>query len=113
MEVQTVSQPNVLLDHRALEAELGVFNSADLSLRTAEGDTVQLSFANEFNFSGSRSETATEEGVIQEISTVAQAAAQYSLAVEGDLNEDELSAIQALAERIDPIATEFFQSRQL
>ena len=110
MEVTTVSQPNVLVDHRAVEAEFGVLNAADLNLRTAEGDVVQLSFANEFSFSGSKSETREGDSVTQEISVAAQAAARYSLAIEGDLNEDELSAIQALAERIEPIATDFFQS---
>lgn len=110
MEVQTVSQPQVLLDHRALEAEVGVMNSANLGVRTAEGDVVQLSFSNEFNFSGSKSETRQDGAVTQEISTTAQAAARYSLAIQGDLNEDELAAIKELAGKVEPIATEFFQS---
>lgn len=108
MEVQAATQPNVLYDHRATEAQVGVQNTGDLSLRTREGDLVNLSFGNEFQFSQSQQETVENGVVTQEISTVAQAAARYSLSVEGDLNEDELAAIQALAEGIQPIAEEFF-----
>ncbi len=108
MEVQTATQPNILFDQKTSEAQVGVQNTGDLSLRTREGDLVNLSFGNEFQFAQSQQETVENGVVIQEISTVAQAAARYSLTVEGDLNEDELAAIDALAQGISPIAEEFF-----
>lgn len=108
MEVQTATQPNILFDQRAVDAQVAFQSAGDLSLRTREGDLVNLSFGNEFEFAQSQRETSEGGVVTQEISTVAQAAARYSLSVEGDLNEDELAAISALAEGIAPIAEEFF-----
>ncbi|QPJ62140.1 MAG: hypothetical protein G3M70_09770 [Candidatus Nitronauta litoralis] len=108
MEVQTATQPHILFDQKTSEAQVGVQNTGDLSLRTREGDLVNLSFGNEFQFAQSQQETVENGVVTQEISTVAQAAARYSLSVEGDLNEDELAAIDALAKGIQPIAEEFF-----
>ncbi len=108
MEVQSATQPNILFDQKATEAQVGFQSSGDLSLRTHEGDLVNISFGNEFQFAQSQKQTVEGDVVTQEISTVAQAAARYSLSVEGDLNEDELAAIQALAEGIQPIAEEFF-----
>ncbi|MFQ5483356.1 MAG: hypothetical protein ACE5ER_11445, partial [Nitrospinaceae bacterium] len=62
-----------------------------------------------FNFASFQKQTATQEGgVIQEISTAAQAAERYSLSVQGDLNADEVAAIQALAAKVQPIAENFF-----
>ncbi len=109
MEVPATTTSNVLLDHRAVEAQLGFLTTADLNLRTQEGDVVNLSFSNEFNFAGSQSQTTTAEGAtVEQFSSVAQAASRYSLSVQGDLNEDELAAIQRLVEGVQPIAQEFF-----
>ncbi len=110
MEIQPANPSTVLFTEKNLESHVGVFNGGDLNLRTQEGDLVSLSFSGEFEFSQSESETVEEGIVTQEISTVAQAAAQYSLVVQGNLNEDELTAIQALAEGVRPIAEEFFRT---
>ena len=110
MEVQTATYPNTIVDHKAVEAQVGLLTTGDLNLKTREGDLVSLSFGNEYRYAQSRQETVTEGVVTQEISTVAQAAARYSLSIQGDLNEDELNAIKALAEGVQPLAEEFFKS---
>lgn len=114
MEVPAVAVPNILLDHKAVEAEVNVTNLADLQVTTQEGDLVDLSFATEFGFGASQSETATADGSFtQELSTEALAASQYSLSVQGDLNEDELDAIRELVDRVRPLAEEFFRNGEL
>lgn len=114
MEVPAVAVPNILLDHKSVEAEVDITNLADLSLTTREGDLVDLSFATEFGFGASQSETATADGSFtQELSTEALAASQYSLTVQGDLNEDELDAIRELVDRVRPLAEEFFSNGDL
>jgi len=82
-----------------------------LNVQTQEGDLVSLSFSSEQSLSESRTQTQSEEfGSFQEISTVAKAASNYSISVQGDLNEEELAAINKLAAEISPIASEFFSS---
>ena len=92
-------------------AAVGFSVASELNVRTQEGDLVSLSFSNEQSLSESRTQTQSEEfGSFQEISTTAKAASNYSISVQGDLNEEELSAINKLASEISPIASEFFSS---
>ena len=51
-----------------------------------------------------------DDPTVNEISSVARAASEYSQVVEGDLNEDELIAIQKIAAHVEPIAREFLSS---
>ena len=48
----------------------------------------------------------------QSFSSVAIAASRYSIVVEGDLNKDELNAIQQLVDAIAPIAEDFFRNAE-
>ena len=103
-----ISSQNIVHDRRILAA-VDVSFSTDLTLKTQDGDRVKLSFDNQQSQSQTQSQTEFSDGVIvQEISTVAVAASQYSLAVEGDLSEEELEAIRKLASEITPIAQRFF-----
>ena len=106
-------QSNVLEQKSAL-ASVDAFVSSELNLKTSEGDLVSLSFAGEQSLSESSTQTRTQEnGAIQEFSSVARAAASYSLTVQGDLNAEELAAINKLAEEIAPLAREFFANGEL
>jgi hypothetical protein len=103
-----ISSQNIVQDRRVLAA-LDVSYSTDLTLKTQEGDRVKISFDNQRSQSQTQSQTEFSDGVIvQEISTVAVAASQYSLTVEGDLSEEELEAIRKLASETAPIAQRFF-----
>ncbi len=96
---------------RSSSAAVSASVSSELNIRTQEGDLVNLSFSSEQSLQESRTQTQSNEfGSYQEISTVAKAASNYSISVQGDLNEEELAAINKLAAEISPIASEFFAS---
>ena len=110
-EVATFEVQKQMLNGRTASIEANVQPEADISLRTSTGAVVTLSFANEQGLSQSHREVQFEDGqTVQEISSVAQAASTFSQVVEGDLNEDELVAIQKLAAKIEPIAKDFLSS---
>ena len=110
-EVLTFGIQKQVLNQNAVSAEANVPLEANMSLQAGEGDVVALSFANEQSLSQPYSEVQFEDSQIaQEISSVAQAASSFSQAIEGDLNEDELAAIQKLAAEIEPIAKDFLSS---
>jgi hypothetical protein len=109
MEISEVSTHYPAYDRRSYLASASVAFATDLTLKTEEGDRVKLSFHNEQSLTGSETETRLSDDVaIQEISSVAVAASRYSISVEGDLNEEELTAIQKLVDEIGPIAKGFF-----
>ena len=110
-EVATFGIQKQLLNERTESAEAHVLPEADMSFQTSEGDVVTLGFADEQSLSQPHGAVQFEDGqVVQEISSVAQAASTFSKVVEGDLNEDELVAIQKLAAKIEPIAKDFLSS---
>ena len=111
LEINTSGVQNQPLDRRITSEEVAVSLEAGSSLQTGEGDIVTLSFADKQNLSNSYNESQFEgDPTVQEISSVARAASKYSQVVEGDLNEDELIAIQKIAAHVEPIAREFLSS---
>ncbi len=84
-------------------------SAANLSIRTKEGDIVNLSVNHERSYSESASEMRGSDGsVIRKFSMEATAMSKYSLSVQGDLNEEEMSAILGLVKSIGPMMREFF-----
>ena len=111
LEINTSGVQNQPQDRRVASEEVAVSLEAGSSLQTGEGDVVTLSFADKQNLSSSYNESPFEgDPTVQEISSVARAASKYSQVVEGDLNADELIAIQKIAAHIEPIAREFLSS---
>jgi len=111
LEINTSIVQNQLPDRRVEPEEASVSIEAGTSLQTNEGDVVTLSFADKQNLSSSYNESQFEgDPTVNEISSVARAASEYSQVVEGDLNEDELTAIQKIAVHVEPIAREFLSS---
>jgi len=111
LEINTSGVQNQPLDRRITSEEAAVSLEAGSSLQTGEGDVVTLSFADKQNLSNSYNESQFEgDPTVQEISSVARAASKYSQVVEGDLNEDELIAIQKITAHVEPIAREFLSS---
>ena len=108
LEINTSIVQNQPPDRRVEPEEASVSIEAGTSLQTSEGDVVTLSFADKQNLSNSYGEAQFEDDqTVNEISSVARAASEYSQVVEGDLNEDELIAIQKIAAHVEPIAREF------
>ena len=109
MGVQTFSNDFSPVPRRGLEVQFGAFFSADLNLQTLEGDRVRIAFDSGGSLTQSRSETqAGGRLVSHKFSSVAIAASRYSIVVAGELNEDELLAIQQLVDAISPTAADFF-----
>ena len=113
MDVQTFSSDFFPVARRGSQVQLGAFFSADLNLQTLEGDRVRIAFDTGQSLTQSRSETQVGDRVVsQQFSSVAIAASRYSIVVEGDLNEDELNAIQQLVDAIAPIVGDFFRNAE-
>jgi hypothetical protein len=85
--------------------EMSVFS------QVREGDVVILSFLDKQSLSNSYGGTQFKDNrAVQEISSVARAALEYSHIIEGSLNEDELIAIKQIVAHVEPIAREFLAS---
>ena len=113
MEIQALSNNSSILAHQAVQTQVSASFSGDLTLVTQEGDIVQISFGAAQSFSSAQSQTRFKDGsVAQQFSVTAQAASRYSISIEGDLNEDEIAAIQKLISLVDPIATDFFTGQE-
>ena len=110
LEINTSIVQNQPPDRRVEPEEASVSIEAGTSLQTSEGDVVTLSFADKQNLSNSYEAQFEDDQTVNEISSVARAASEYSQGVEGDLNEDELIAIQKIAAHVEPIAREFLSS---
>ncbi len=114
LSLSELGSQNNLLEQKSIQASVSASYSSELSLKTREGDLVNLSFGGEQSLSESHSQTLTQDnGTLQEFSSAARAAASYSITVQGDLNEEELAAINKLAQEIAPLAQEFFKSGAL
>ncbi len=114
MEVPTTTNDVNLVSKKSLETQIDSLLSGDISLKTQEGDVVKISVGSEKSFAESETTTQFSNGSVhQELSVVAVAASKYSLFVQGDLNEEEIRAITQLAEKINPIASKFFNSEQI
>ena len=110
-EVTTFGIHKQLLNERPESEEANTASETDESLQTGAGDVVTLSVVDLQGLSQSSNEVRFEDRQTSpEISSVAQAASTFSQVVEGDLNEDELVAIQKLAAKIEPIAKDFLSS---
>jgi len=87
-------------------------NSSDLSITTADGDIVTISFsalqenqASE-NFSYNADQNSSEMSYQSSASSYAEM--NFSFSVQGDLDQDELHAIQSLIKDISKIEKDFF-----
>ncbi len=114
MEVPTTTNDVNLVSKKSLETQIDSLLSGDISLKTQEGDVVKISVGSGKSFAESETTTQFSNGSVhQELSVVAVAASKYSLFVQGDLNEEEIRAITQLAEKINPIASKFFNSEPI
>ncbi|MFQ5449802.1 MAG: hypothetical protein ACE5E9_04200 [Nitrospinaceae bacterium] len=109
MDIQGGLAASRVTDQRSFSTAVNISFSTGLTLQTREGDRVNLSFDNRQSLTESGSQTRYAGGeTVQEFSSAAVAASRYSLSVQGDLNSQELDAIQKLVQDIGPIARKFF-----
>ena len=76
LNVSEIGFQNTSLEQRSTQAVVAAFFSSELSLRTQDGDLVNLSFDAEQSLSESHTQTLTQDnGAVQQCSSVARAAA--------------------------------------
>lgn len=109
MAIPETSPQSSVFHRRDYSASVHASFTRELTFKTQEGDLVNLSFESERSFSKSGVEAGFGNNeAIREFSSVAVAASRYSLTVQGDLNAEELGAIQRLVDETGPIARGFF-----
>ena len=79
-----------------------------LQIRTQEGDLVRLKFSVKDALSATASTREGDETVVSELSIRARSTTRLKISVQGDLNADELAAIQAVVEQAGALANQFF-----
>ena len=114
LNVSDIVLQDASLEQNRVLASVDTSVFSELNLKTSEGDLVRFAFSEEASLSESLSQMQTRENdTSQEFSSIARATASYSLTVEGNLNSEELKAINKLAEEITPLSREFFASGKL
>jgi len=113
LEITDINLKRPVREERSSVTSVSASVSSELNIRTQEGDLVNLSFSSEQSVQESNTQSKLKDvQSLQEISTVAQAASSYSISVQGDLNEEELAAINKLVADISPIARDFFSNAE-
>ena len=79
-----------------------------LQIRTQEGDVVRLKFNVRDSLRAEASTIEDDETVISEISVRVRSSTRLRISVQGDLNAEELAAIQSVVEQAGALAEEFF-----
>jgi hypothetical protein len=86
--------------------------SADISISTAEGDTVTLSASALFETAyiryDARGRLKGQQMSVHADSLQQQQTSEFALVIEGDLSEEELLEVQAVLQTLQGIATDFF-----
>lgn len=109
MQVAANTSETQVVSHRQVAFSVEEKNNASISLKTQEGDVVNLSFNNLNKYAESASKTENQDGTsVGEFSINALSASKYSMSVQGNLNADEMAAIKKMADAITPIAQDFF-----
>lgn len=83
-------------------------NGASFEIKTAEGDIIKLTYNSQFSSSEQLSYNKSEEGESLSYSSSQSSSQAYSFSVEGDLNEDEVAAINELMSDLQEVSNEFF-----
>ena len=91
-----------------LSAQQSVSSSFSLALTTRDGDQVSIEIArsSESSFSGSLNSNGTQNSL--EISQQRSSSSSFNLNVIGELDADELAAINELLQGVDAIANDFY-----
>lgn len=120
-EGQQLKQPNALDNlsekHNTLNISASErFSSAEnfsLTLKTREGDNVTINFSNQASFQASLASTKNPNSnaaivSLQTVSLQTSSSSSFRFSVEGNLNEDEQTAINSLVKELSSIADKFF-----
>ncbi len=98
------------LDQGATAAALEYRRSerTTLQIRTQEGDVVRLKFRAKDALSAQSATVENGETTLAELSVRARSTTRLKISVQGDLNADELTAIQNIVDQAGALANEFY-----
>ena len=80
-----------------------------LFIKTQEGDVVQLKFRSQDSTQAASSELDDGETLISQVELRSRSSTRLTISVSGDLNADELAAIQRIVEQAVALADQFFE----
>lgn len=83
-------------------------NGASYEIKTAEGDVIKLTYNSQYQSSEQFSYNKDGNGESLSYSSSQSSSQAYSFSVEGDLNEDEVAAINELMSDLQEVSNEFF-----
>ena len=102
----TVAAPTQTTGATALEYRRA--ERTTLQSRTQEGDLVSLKFRVKDALSARSATVDNGETTVAELRVCARSSTRLKLSVQGDLNVDELAAIQSIVEQAGTLANEFY-----
>ena len=88
--------------------DLQLSRSFDLSIETQEGDTVTFSIEQFYNKQASKEFVKDENGFTVNVDRQTERGEEISYQVNGDINEQEQAAIDALIKKVDRLADKFY-----
>lgn len=105
MQLSTIGTQLIEASHRFRQTEKSAF---ELQVKTRDGDIVTLKFQQHNREQGSLFFNQQGQSSDLSMSYTMSAQTRFSLSVEGNLDEGELSAISDLAQKIQQVSEEFF-----
>ncbi|OIQ48200.1 MAG: hypothetical protein BM565_02630 [Gammaproteobacteria bacterium MedPE] len=106
LEADIFNKPTASAIPNVIARELGLQESeqGSISIKTRDGDDINISFGSTTTLA--QSQSSTDNGYSSETSY--SRSQSFSIEVNGDLDDDELKAINSLVEDISGLADEFF-----
>ncbi len=109
LEAQYAPQPAPVSFEQAVALSASRSQRLELEITTRDGDTVTLTLSSERGFEQNALVKVDEGAVSVSVARNVYASADFSLTVNGELDEDEIEAIQDLMKKVDKLADRFFE----
>ncbi len=113
-ELEEAGKPaRVASDPQAASAAALSYRRAEgtsLFIKTQEGDTIELKIRSRESGAIQAAQMQDGEQTLTAVQQQTQSSTRISLAVKGDLNEEELAAIRNVVEQADALAQQFFEN---
>lgn len=107
-ELEETASRNVESAASVLEVNTNIRQRSAIRIRTQEGDIVKLSLRHADTLAARDVAVAERDGVASSTEVAVSSSSRLKLHVKGDLNENELAAIQSVFAQAEAIADDFF-----
>jgi hypothetical protein len=100
------------LDHVNSTAAIGMHaissQRAGIQIQTQQGDVIRIDYGSRLEVRASAAQVASKDGTTSTSQIAASQRERFSVSVQGDLNADELQAIDDVLAKINTLADDFF-----